>query len=261
MSSLGIVVVLLVVSLFLMQVNLGLAQSNKSLSVTLQKAPVRVQQKPGALSVPVPIPLITPLTAQLILAVPRQGRVVTPLTVVIDTSKTDFWIIDSACRSSYCVNRAQTTSLYDRLATLTFYDLRQSINLKYMDNMYQVTGIRGLEQITLAGAVIHNQELIRVSSTTGFSVGNSFDGFMGLGNSLPTNTILNRASVLDRLLDQGLIDRRTFTISTLGTLLTFGDIPTFPSNNFLDTLFFILINFICSYIIFLSTNQLYACRE
>lgn len=242
MSSLKIVVVLLsVVSLLLMQVDLGLAK--KSFTVNLKTTPIRN----GTLSASVPNTLVG-LTTTINLGLPRGGGAAQVYTVLIDTGKTDLWLVDQSCRDIYCITRNGIQTAYSRSTRLTFYDLRKSLTSSYLDNRYQITGISGLEQMTLAGSgdpaadpvvpaqVVYNQEFIRVSSTKGFTSGDAYNGFLGLGIQAPGSTIPTRASVLDRLVDQGIIDSKKFTIQ--GAALTFGDTPTLGGNNFLVTLLF-----------------------
>lgn len=216
------IIVLLVVSLLMMQVNLSLAQSvTITVTITFGK-----KSKSNALQFGIPGTGLAGYIVPINLGTPRAGAQPT-YNMLIDTGRSDLWVVDDICRDIYCVGRTNKVN-YNRLSTFSFLNTGKSVSLGYSFNRYQVSGTTGKEQLTFGGQTVFNQDFIRVSSTKGFSSADAYDGIIGLA---PGKNIPNRASMIEKMFENGLISSKTFTIHQGGTVLDIGDVPAVRGNN------------------------------
>lgn len=231
MSSPKTVVVLLVVSLLLMQVNPGLAaENNGSISIEIVKISAP-PPKSGALS-----NSLTQLAAWIIpIGLGPAG--VQALNVLIDTGKSDLWVADTSCRSFWCQNVVGTMYNSGR-SPVTFINTRSSLTLKYFDGK-QVSGITSQDQFSINSVpveVIGRQDFIRVTSANGFATTDVYDGILGLA---PGRNTRNRLSVIEKLFEGNFINSKFFSFITNAagaTFLNIGNVPVLTGNKFLSSL-------------------------
>lgn len=216
MSSLKTILVLLFVSLLLMmQVNLGLAK-NKGVVLKLKTAKTKL--KSGALGDPSGGTISSAYVVQITLGTPEQT-----FNVLIDTGKTDLWVVDRYCPSAFCQRSTGTNFYQSAISTSLVNPRRPAVNLNYFLKGYQVSGTSGKETFTLVGATpplsITNQDFIRVTSARSFT-NEQYDGFLGLAYN-PTTNANTRFTVFENMLE-GSVVNKIFSLNIAGGILYLG---------------------------------------
>lgn len=152
--------------------------------------------------------------------------------VLIDTGKSDFWVVDRFCPDIFCVMRDR--AFYQSSNSDTFSNKGQSVSVSYFYKGYQVSGITGQETFKMGtGESLVGQDFIRATRALQFT-NEEYDGIMGLAYT-PNIKPNTRLSVFENMQVKGQVDNRIFSLKiTLydGNLILGGTDTTLYNSRF-----------------------------
>lgn len=139
--------------------------------------------------------------------------------VLIDTGKTEFWVVDRFCPDTLCVvpNRV----FYQSPNSVDFVDKIKSAYVNYFHKNYEVWGITGKDTFLMGnGESITGQDFIRATKVRQFTT-EPIDGILGLAYN-PTIKSDTRLTPFERMLNLEQVNERSFSLKltpTDGTLI------------------------------------------
>ncbi|KAF1805331.1 aspartic peptidase domain-containing protein [Mucor lusitanicus] len=130
--------------------------------------------------------------------------------IVFDTGSSDFWVLSNeACISKqYC----QTHNEYQAKKSISYtpYDAKRSLAIRYGTG--SIDAHIGRDTIQLGPASIYNQFVAGAYKITNEFKDLPIDGIMGLGLPNLSKTIPNKPTLVENMVEQGVIDRAMFSV-------------------------------------------------
>lgn len=159
-------------------------------------------------------------TVPIILGTPIGAGVPQTFNVLVDTGKTDFWVVDRFCPDALCV--LPNRPFYQGPNSATYTNKAKSVSVNYFYNSYKVTGVTTQDRFVMDDVTITGQDFIRATKATKFTT-EPIDGIMGLAYN-PTITTDTRQTPFERMVSQNLVTNKIFGIllTAVGGTLTLG---------------------------------------
>lgn len=130
--------------------------------------------------------------------------------IVFDTGSSDFWVLSNeACISKhYC----QTHHEYQTKKSINYtpYDAKRSLVIRYGTG--SISAHIGRDTIQLGSASVHSQFVADAYKITSEFKDLPIDGIMGLGLPSLSKTMPNKPTLVEDMVEQGLIDRAMFSV-------------------------------------------------
>ncbi|KAK4519753.1 NAD(P)H dehydrogenase, quinone 1 [Mucor velutinosus] len=130
--------------------------------------------------------------------------------IVFDTGSSDFWVLSNeACISKqYC----QTHHVYQPKKSINYtpYDSKRPLIIRYGTG--SISAHIGRDTIQLGSATVHSQFVADAYKITNEFKNLPIDGIMGLGLPNLSKTIPSKPTLVENMVEQGLIDRAMFSV-------------------------------------------------
>ncbi|KAF9352107.1 hypothetical protein BGX26_010018 [Mortierella sp. AD094] len=140
--------------------------------------------------------LDTQWVAAMLIGTPAQE-----FSVVFDTGSSDLWVPSTSCQSSTCSSLRR----YNPGKSSTYNQDGRTWSINYADNSW-VSGVIGVDDITVAGIKIKGQAFGMASVDTGSTAATGVDGIMGLGFDSNTQ-VSNIKTPITSMLSQNQIEQ------------------------------------------------------
>ncbi|XP_063307593.1 cathepsin E [Pelobates fuscus] len=155
-------------------------------------------------------------------------------TVIFDTGSSNLWVPSIYCTSPACVQHAR----FQPSLSSTYAANGSPFSIQYGTG--SLSGLIGVDQVTVQGISVQNQQFGESSSEPGSTFVNAaFDGILGL--AYPSLAVGGCTPVFDNMMDQNLVEEPLFSVymsrdpnSSDGGELTFGGIDTSRYNGQLN---------------------------
>ncbi|KAF9995510.1 hypothetical protein BGZ79_010802 [Entomortierella chlamydospora] len=145
--------------------------------------------------------LDTQWVAAMMIGTPAQE-----FSVVFDTGSSDLWVPSTSCQSSTCSNLHR----YNPGKSSTYTQDGRAWSINYADSSW-VSGVLGIDDITVAGITVKGQAFGMASVNTGSTAATGVDGIMGLG--LDANTqVGDIRTPITSMLSQNQIEHRIVSV-------------------------------------------------
>lgn len=125
--------------------------------------------------------------------------------VSVDSGSGDLWVPSSACKNCPKIDRRTPRNLYDSSLSSTYKKDGEKFFISYGSGW--VEGRRSYDDVTIGGITVKNQLFSEADVISGFEK-DAADGLVGLGRSIDKN----KTTLLDNMIDQGLIPEALFSI-------------------------------------------------
>ncbi|KAF9902582.1 hypothetical protein BX616_001885 [Lobosporangium transversale] len=145
--------------------------------------------------------LDTQWVAAMMIGSPKQE-----FSVVFDTGSSDLWVSSTSCQSTICTALRR----FNPTRSSTFRQDGRTWSINYADSSW-VTGVLGVDDITVAGITVTHQTFGLASVNTGSTAATGVDGIMGLG--FDTNTEIGDVKTpVTNMLEQNQIDQAIVSV-------------------------------------------------
>ncbi|KAJ7331724.1 hypothetical protein JRQ81_013904 [Phrynocephalus forsythii] len=143
-------------------------------------------------------------------------------TVLFDTGSSNLWIPSVYCASKACVAHSR----FHPSRSNTYTEVGTAFSIQYGTG--SLTGIIGMDQVTVEGLTIANQQFAESTSEPGTTfLDSEFDGILGL--AYPSLAVDGVTPVFDNMMAQNLVELPMFSVylsrnpdSSVGGELVFG---------------------------------------